>query len=76
MPAMLPDGMASDFHIGFPPQSGFEADTTWFELQNPAQSFLTLAFWEVCRGGVRPQEGPDPGNISGLRKEKPGQYPA
>lgn len=39
----LADGTASDFHIGFSPPSGFEADTTRFELQNPAHGFLTLA---------------------------------
>lgn len=63
MPAKLPYGLASDFHIGFPPWSGFEADTTWFELQNPADGFLTLlgGLQGRCEfsGGARPRAHPE-----------------
>lgn len=73
MPAKLPDGLASDFHIGFPPQSGFEADTTGFELQNPADGFLTLPgglqrrceFSRGARHGAHPEglEGSDQDSV-------------
>lgn len=70
-PAKLLDGLASDFHIGFP-QSGFVADTTGVELQNPAHGFLTfLGGW---RGGVSSPEGPGPGHIQSVQSWWPGQH--